>query len=98
MIGLLRFWLPVIPVAMAVLVLLSWAPDLGPCAGGEMQLFSLNILCHAPGPSAIVIGPVDIVSGAPVASALDPWIAAVFVAVAAIVAIVGAHRLRGLER
>ena len=97
MMRLLRTWLPVIPVVMAVLVLITAIPDLGPCraTGG---LLSHLILCEPVAVPVVVVGPVDMVRGAPVAFEGEPLSGVTFAALAVIVAVVGARRLREMER
>jgi hypothetical protein len=96
MMRLLRLWLPVVPFAMAVLVLLYAAPDLGRCSA-RGPLLSLWIGCEPVDLPAVVVGPVDLVRGAPVPDG-DPMTVALFAALAVVVAAVGANRLRGAER
>jgi hypothetical protein len=95
MIRLLRLWLPVVPIAMAVLVLLYQLPDLGACPdrGG---LFSLTIGCLEWPSSMVAIGPVDVVGGAVVPG--GDLLVGVFGIVAVAVAAVGVRRIRGLAR
>jgi hypothetical protein len=95
MIGLLRLWLPVLPFAMAVLVLLSGLPDLGACPdrGG---LLSLTIGCLEWPSTAVAIGPVDVLTGAVIPG--GDLLVGVFGIVAVAVAAVGVRRIRALAR
>jgi hypothetical protein len=92
-IRVLRLWLPVIPVAMLAILLLSAMPDHRPCL---VEAFFPSHECAVWGPSDAVIGPVDVHRGVPFAIEGNLW-GPLFAALAVGVAIVGSRRLRALS-
>jgi hypothetical protein len=94
MIRLLRFWLPVLPIATAVLVAFGGLPDLGSCLE-FYGLLSHTALC-LDWPSPVVIGPVDVLGRAQILE--GDMLAGVFAVTAVAVAVFGVRRIRAMAQ